>query len=445
MRVHATRTVTAEASGDAGDDVLLHVVATCDRSTVSAERRLSLATESCFGGPIHVYAAQGTSGVDDSSRTHALLAGDLLRAETPIRIDRGGHALLGATECNNFRVALGPGRYLAGSYDAGGKGDGFYGRNALVVGDEHSGGFAIAHKAVVEPIGRACARCAPPPVSFEGRTQSPRRATIRVFRGGVRVVTGERLARAERALAGQQIDVLCHRECTLTHPRLWQPNEPWTTPPQGLAQAFPHVIRSARPSAEALAPPRAHILVREMPAAGGGAPEQLAVIWEREVRTEPGRYAGNLQTEQGLVVWQRTATRVWRRVLSRPYPVADSPPSLTTGDVTGDHHPDLLVTLEQGSGACGPREIFATVHARIRRIFDRNECESFVRLKGGAVQLDEPVGRRPFTEGSAHCFGGEAHIVERWNGRRLVVGSRRVRCTLPRLDPAADCNRRKRP
>src|SRR5207237_7014579 len=42
MRVHATRTVTAEASGDAGDDVLLHVVATCDRSTVSAERRLSL-------------------------------------------------------------------------------------------------------------------------------------------------------------------------------------------------------------------------------------------------------------------------------------------------------------------------------------------------------------------------------------------------------------------
>ena len=136
------------------------------------------------------------------------------------------------------------------------------------------------------------------------------------------------------------------------------------------------------------------------------------------------------------------------RLEARPVaavPVADSPPSLTTGDVTGDHHPDLLVTLEQGSGACGPREIFATVHARIRRIFDRNECESFVRLKGGAVQLDEPVGRRPFTEGSAHCFGGEAHIVERWNGRRLVVGSRRVRCTLPRLDPAADCNRRKRP
>jgi hypothetical protein len=423
----------------------MHVTATCDGRAVHRQFHAALPTESCFGGPIHAYVVRGAVTRSDDNyeaRPVPLRRGDLVADEALIDVPRGGYALLGATECNNFHVVLGPGRYTSGTYDAGGRGDAFSGSRALVVGDRHAGGLAIPGKALVQPVGRGCANCSPPPISFEVRAQSARRVTIRVFRGAVRVVGGERLTDVERALAGQQVDILCARRCLLTGPRLWQPYEAWMTPPRYRATSLAHVLHGPRPANAALAPARAHVDVYRLRAAGA-APEQLAVLWQRQTRTGAGRAAGYLNQEQGLVVWQRSGPALWRRALTRQFASSDSPPNVTTGDVTGDGHPDILVRIEQGSGACGPREIFATVHARIRRIFYRDECESLVQLKDGAVRLTEPVGRCPYKQGSAHCFGGDAQIVERWNGRRLVVASRRVRCNLPRLDPTTECNRRK--
>src|SRR5207245_10450067 len=100
------------------------------------------------------------------------------------------------------------------------------------------------------------------------------------------------------ALAGQQIDIVCARRCRLTQPRLWQPDEPWTTPPGYHASLLPRVVRGRRPAASALVPARAPVVVHDLRAAGE-APEQLAVLWERYGRTGAGRGTGPAGQAQG--------------------------------------------------------------------------------------------------------------------------------------------------
>src|SRR5207253_5753682 len=66
---------------------------------------------SCFGGPIHAYVVRGAVTRNDDNyegREVPLRAGDLVGDEAAVDVPRNGRALLGATECNNFHVELGP-------------------------------------------------------------------------------------------------------------------------------------------------------------------------------------------------------------------------------------------------------------------------------------------------------------------------------------------------
>src|SRR5205814_8213161 len=118
-----------------------------------------------------------------------------------------------------------------------------------------------------------------------------------------------------------------------------------------------------------------------------------------------GRRAGRpAEQEQGLIVWQRDPTG-WHIAYRHRYPFGLMP-ELQFGDVTADGHDDILLVESQGTAYCGPRRILATVAGKVERLFGRYLCEGQAKIESGALVFDVPVGRCPYREGSAHCYGG---------------------------------------
>jgi hypothetical protein len=113
--------------------------------------------------------------------------------------------------------------------------------------------------------------------------------------------------------------------------------------------------------------------------------------------------------------------------------------SVSIGDVTGDHHPDVLTLETVGSGGCGAHTLAASAAGKERTLFANNTCETGLGLAGGALLVDKAIGPCPYPGGSAHCFGGVRHELLRWNGSKLVEHKTRITCALPRLDPSHNC------
>ena len=412
----------------------------------TATRTFQLPAVSCDGGPLRVYDVEaelrGTT-TDYEGRTVRVRAGDLVGPGASLVVLGGGRAVVGATECNGFRLSLGPGVYTVGTYVQSGRGAAFAGSRAAGTGDAHAGGFT-AHGLTVEPLSTRCRGCVDPvPASYEVRTIGgvPR---VRVSAGTV-VATAFN-GRAARLREGEEAAALCatRDRCRLVGPRLFQPAEPWTTFPGRSTPRFAHrlsVAPGTRPPRHLLAPPFSLLReVRDLPAAGG-EPEEVLVAWSRWLRARPGPSLP--QSANGITLWRRMSPTEWRVAWSRRYAEFVAPGAIV-GDVNGDRHADvLLVEWNGGTGFCGPRRLLADVGGRARVLFARSTCETQMTIANGALVIDEPVGPCPYRQGSVHCFGGTRHVVLRWRGARLVARSAHVSCALPRLDPARGCRRRR--
>jgi hypothetical protein len=440
-RVPAGRVVTERSELDAyaGQTVRLHLRVSCGASATVASRTFELPPASCDGGLLHVYELQGavewTNEQGNGVTAYPLRDGDLVQTGDELRVGRGGHAVVGAAECNGLRLDLGPGTYTVGGYRSDARGDGFRGARAVVTADSHAGAWESGGLQVL-PLDSRCSACTTAaPAVFEVRT------------GRVRVSTGVVLARLNgrsvRVSAGEEAGVECARasRCRLVGARIYQPSEPWSTPLAARPELLPSV-RSARAGSEPpprqLAPAFSQVRLFRLPAAGG-APEQIAVQWAREVRSRPG---ADTEPQAGVLIWQRVTPTRWR-IVYRLRSISDEQLGVSVGDVSGDGHPDVLALDEQGSGACGPRVLVAWAAGRERTLVAHNECESIFVLRNHALVVDEPVGPCPHRLGSAHCFGGVRHVVMRWRGARLVTHRATVKCALPRLDPSRGCVRRR--
>jgi hypothetical protein len=421
-----------------GEAIHLRARVACGTRTADATRTFQLPAASCDDGMLRVYELHGRAEWTDNrgnGGTNLLRTGDLIQSEDGLSIAAGGRAVIGAAECNDFRLDLGPGEYTIGGYRSGARGEGFTGARGRVTADGHAGSWDTGALEVL-PLGARCRSCTTvTPATFEVRAER-----VRVTDGAVLARAGGRTA---RVTAGEEAGAVCaRRHCRLVGPRIFQPAEPWSAPlAEGALpfRAVRPVPAGATPPARELAPAFSHVSVQQLPAAGG-APEQLAVHWSREFRERRG---GATEPQEGLLVWQRAGARQWRVVFHHR---ADEYTflNITVGDTTGDGHPDVLLVETQGSGACGPRVVVGWAAGRERTLVARNECESGFRLARGALVVDEPVGPCPYTPGSAHCSGGTRHVVMRWRGARLVERRGSVTCALARLDPTRGCVARHR-
>ncbi len=176
-------------------------------------------------------------------------------------------------------------------------------------------------------------------------------------------------------------------------------------------------------------------------------PAELVVDWHREHRTGPG-FRAPLQTQQGTIIWVRRKN-VWRRLFDyRPGLEPLNLESVTTvlGDVSGDGHPDAIVTATSGGSAgCRDFHVVAEVKGRLRDVFTRRElCEAGdVRAHRGDLVYGFIVGPCPLKGDGAHCYGGVESDTLRWTGHGYERVGVRVRCLEPRLDPKRGCRRKR--
>jgi hypothetical protein len=169
----------------------------------------------------------------------------------------------------------------------------------------------------------------------------------------------------------------------------------------------------------------------------GGVAQQVFVHWQRESPTRWG--------EQGVSLWQadRGSPTTWRVDYERRFP-GYLTVRYRIGDVTRDGRANVLVEAAMGSAGCGSRRMIASVSGKVREILSCTwACEIGMWLDHGELVIQDLVGRCPYRDPSAHCFGGWRRTTKRWNGSKLVTVDASVECVLPRLDPRRGCRPRR--
>jgi hypothetical protein len=445
--------VPESAYGLAGYTIEFRSIASCRirgrTESASAMRVFQLPAASCWNGPLRVFGVRGAVEVTDDDwdvpDRYPLREGYLVRPGWEIQVPRDGQVLLGAPECNDFRVRLGPGRHFTGGYDASSRGGGFVSDDAEMTGDVHAGGLQIG--ATVEPIGSRCRTCpALIPAKFANRRVSATRSVVRVSAGVVKARAGD--GRGTLVRPGQQVSIVCQSQgrCSLVGLRLYQPGEPWDSPVlRGERPLVDRVVTRAgrRPPRHLLAPARAETRVILLPA-GGEVPEQLFVVWSRTVRGRVTVPTPEESFEQGVLLWEPSTMgrrSVWRVVYGRRV-AADDYVTADIGDMSGDGHPEVMFAGLHGSGGCGATRLLVTTERGVKEALRHEGCETASELSGGLFHLREPVGPCPYRQTGAHCYGGVRDTQMRWNGRKLVTVRTLVRCGLARLDPKRGCEPR---
>jgi len=185
-------------------------------------------------------------------------------------------------------------------------------------------------------------------------------------------------------------------------------------------------------------------------AAGRTVPE-VVVGWSYRARHRVPSTPSN--ERYALTLWHPAHLRAnsarWTpHTLVPASPFAFSAASVRTADVTGDGHPDLLVTVEcQGCNhAVAAVSVFADIGRRIQRIYGhgfvegskdgsvgvrgRQITETAWGARGGLVWFDEPRGGS-----SVCCWAQRLQTFLRWHdGRWTLVKLRTVSAGAPYLD-----------
>ena len=401
-------------------------------STATARREFELPAASCDQGPLRVGEIEGrVTAVDwnhEEQGERALEPGFLITPASEFRVETGGQVEIAAPECNGFRVTLREGLHDVGSYSRARRGESFSAKRAEVEGDSHAGGILVPGMATVWPAVSS---------SYEVRS-TPKRVTVRVIIGAA-LVGGPDERPILLVPAGHQASVLCSAgKCRAGHVRLFQEDEPWSTPPEGVVDELPRSAEGDTPPLRALAPTFSHVQAKRLPAAGE-EPDQIILAWSRKVRRKDDSYPGYTdEQEQGFLGWQRVAPKRWELVYERP--VACCPAmGIELGDLTREGHLDALTREAQGTGACGFTRVLLSSGGRLREEFARYGCDDSLTIENGDVVLKHGVGPCPWDVGGAHCSGGTRTVVKRWNGSELVNASERIKCHDPKLDPAQSC------
>jgi hypothetical protein len=145
----------------------------------------------------------------------------------------------------------------------------------------------------------------------------------------------------------------------------------------------------------------------------------IAVTWQREAPDE-------LHDILGLAIWRRTRAdwrRAYARSTSRIYGF-----DVTPFDLRRDGRPDFFVREDtDGSAGCGTHRVLSSTNRGIRQLYVRHHCldEGTIGVRNDL--LVEVDGLEPSGAGIHCCYRFALTRMKRWDGRRWVTVSRRVR------------------
>ena len=156
-------------------------------------------------------------------------------------------------------------------------------------------------------------------------------------------------------------------------------------------------------------------------------PQQLIVTWGRVHRDRNWRAEWE---RRGIAIWQRDPglyADTWHRVFTFENPLTKALGTVedffvTTGDISGDGRPEVLVNFYRGGSAgLGTYHLFANSGPQLRQPFVKE-----LRLDHGAVSIEH--GTLVMREGLEHfsanihcCYRKVRTTIARWNGHRLVT------------------------
>lgn len=194
-----------------------------------------------------------------------------------------------------------------------------------------------------------------------------------------------------------------------------------------------------------LAPPRAQVWDLWRIPANTAAPAQILVHWGRGgylLNGSGAYYDANIQ--DGLVLWSPVSRKPpdlkrtfdcavpwrahvvlanhWRDDTAKPEP-RGLDLYVDLADATGDGHRDVLVTSIIGNHICGPRVVVAAFGTRVRTIFRRDFCETYMTAQGGRLLFDEA---HYVKDDSLCCPSFRHRFALRWDGSRLVTVANRL-------------------
>ena len=157
------------------------------------------------------------------------------------------------------------------------------------------------------------------------------------------------------------------------------------------------------------------------------APKQLIVTWERAHLTSNGRAA--MWQRHGMAIWQRDPgdAATWHRVFTFENPITNTEDTVdnfrvTTGDISGDGRPEVLVFFDtDGSAGSGTYHLFTNTGFQLRQPLVKRLSldEGTISFEHGALAIHE--GLDHYGLGIHCCFRKVKTTLARWNGHRLMT------------------------
>ena len=162
-------------------------------------------------------------------------------------------------------------------------------------------------------------------------------------------------------------------------------------------------------------------------------PRQLIVTWERAHLTRDGQSA--IWQRRGLAIWQLARAKdaaTWHRVYTYETLVNNQVGvegfGVSLGDMSGDGRPEILVFFDtDGSAGGGTYHLFANSGDRVRQplVKDLALDQGTITFAHKALVVLEGIDYRG--PGIHCCYRKVRETRLRWDGRRLVTVSQRLR------------------
>jgi hypothetical protein len=157
-------------------------------------------------------------------------------------------------------------------------------------------------------------------------------------------------------------------------------------------------------------------------------PKQLIVTWDRAHLGHNRQ--GAVWQRRGMAIWQLdpgSAATTWHRVFTFERPITNSPVTVdrfavSTGDVSGDGRPEILVFFDMGGSAgSGTYHLFVNDGPQLRQplIKKLSLDEGTISFTRGALRIDQ--GADGYSQSPHCCFRKARVTLLRWNGNALAT------------------------